>query len=228
MKEIQRSGFAASELYHKLANICGELEYNEIVDTRLLKQLCGGDTIQADRKYRNPIHFTNYAKLLFLTNEVPGSRDTTEAFYRRLFLIEFPKKIKENPQLEIKLANADAEEYEALLYVTIKQLEKLMEQNFIFTRHKGTDETRELYLKLSSPLQTFIEELCFVTFMQDDFIPKSEFKNRFSDWLQAKGRTAYTWDRLNREMKGLGYEEGQKGFSRWRSWVGLRWKEITQ
>ena len=22
--------------------------------------------------------------------------------------------------------------------------------------------------------------------MQDDFIPKSEFKNRFSDWLQAK------------------------------------------
>ena len=228
MKEIQRSGFAASELYHKLANICGELEYNEIVDTRLLKQLCGGDTIQADRKYRNPIHFTNYAKLLFLTNEVPGSRDTTEAFYRRLFLIEFPKKFKENPQLEIKLANADAEEYEALLYVTIKQLEKLMEQNFIFTRHKGTDETRELYLKLSSPLQTFIEELCFVTFMQDDFIPKSEFKNRFSDWLQAKGRTAYTWDRLNREMKGLGYEEGQKGFSRWRSWVGLRWKEITQ
>ena len=39
--------------------------------------------------------------------------DTTEAFYRRLFLIEFPKKFKENPQLEIKLANADAEEYEA-------------------------------------------------------------------------------------------------------------------
>ena len=228
MKEIQRSGFAASELYHKLANICGELEYNEIEDTRLLKQLCGGDTIQADRKYRNPIHFTNYAKLIFLTNEVPSSRDTTEAFYRRLFLVEFPKKFKENPELEVRLANADAEEYEALLFVAIKQLEKLMEQNFIFTRHKGTEETRELYLKLSSPLQTFIEENCFVTFTQDDYIPKGEFKNRFAEWLQAKGRTAYTWDRINREMKGFGYEEMQKGYSRQRSWVGLKWKEVAQ
>jgi len=228
MKEIQRSGFAASELYHKLANICGELEYNEIEDTRLLKQLCGGDTIQADRKYRNPIHFTNYAKLIFLTNEVPSSRDTTEAFYRRLFLVEFPKKFKENPELEVRLANADEEEYEALLYVAIKQLEKLMESNFIFTRHKGTDEVRELYLKLSSPLQTFIEENCFVTFTQEDYIPKGEFKNRFSEWLQAKGRTAYTWDRINREMKGFGYEEMQKGYSRQRSWVGLRWKEVAQ
>jgi len=228
MKEIQRSGFAASELYRKLANICGELEYNEIEDTRLLKQLCGGDTIQADRKYRQPIHFTNYAKLIFLTNEIPSSRDTAEAFYRRLFLVEFPKKFKENPQLEVKLANADSEEYEALLYVAIKQLEKLMENNFIFTRHKGVDETRELYLKLSSPLQTFIEENCLITYMQDDYIPKSEFKNRFSEWLQAKGRTAYTWDRINREMKGFGYEEMQKGYSRQRSWIGLRWKEIAQ
>lgn len=225
MKEIQRSGFAASELYHKLANICGELEYNEIEDTRLLKQLCGGDTIQADRKYRNPIHFTNYAKLIFLTNEVPSSRDTTEAFYRRLFLVEFPKKFKENPELEVRLANADAEEYEALLFVAIKQLEKLMEQNFIFTRHKGTEETRELYLKLSSPLQTFIEENCEVTRMQWDYIFKYDFNQRFGEWLQNKGRTAYTEKRVKNEMQKLNFEDGRKGKENYWAWVGLRWKK---
>lgn len=224
MKEIQRSGFAASELYRKLANICGELEYNEIEDTRLLKQLCGGDTIQADRKYRQPIHFTNYAKLIFLTNEIPSSRDTTEAFYRRLFLVEFPKKFKENPQLEVKLANADAEEYEALLYVAIKQLEKLMENDFIFTRHKGTDETRELYLKLSSPLRTFIEENCETTYRQDDYIFKVEFEQKFAEWLQNKGRTVYTWKKIKSEMEGFGFEEGRRGFSKWMSWIGLKWK----
>lgn len=224
MKEIQRSGFAASELYHKLANICGELEYNEIEDTRLLKQLCGGDTIQADRKYRNPIHFTNYAKLIFLTNEVPSSRDTTEAFYRRLFLVEFPKKFKENPQLEVRLGNADAEEYEALLFVAIKQLEKLMDQNFIFTRHRGTEETREVYLKLSSPLRTFIEENCETTYRQDDYIFKVEFEQKFAEWLQNKGRTVYTWKKIKSEMEGFGFEEGRRGFSKWMSWIGLKWK----
>jgi len=224
MGEIQKSRFAASELYQKFANICGELEYDEIKDTRLLKQLCGGDTIQADRKFRSPIYFKNHAKLIFLTNEVPMSRDTTEAFYRRLFLIEFPKKFKENPRLEVELANADNVEYEALLYVTIKQLEKLMENNFIFTHHKNVDETRELYLKLSSPLQTFIEENCEVTRMQNDYIFKFEFKEKFAQWLQNKGRTAYTAERINSEMERLGFESGQKGENKWRSWVGLTWK----
>jgi putative DNA primase/helicase len=224
MGEIQKSRFAASELYQKFANICGELEYDEIKDTRLLKQLCGGDTIQADRKFRSPIYFKNHAKLIFLTNEVPMSRDTTEAFYRRLFLIEFPKKFKENPRLEVELANADNVEYEALLYVTIKQLEKLMENNFIFTHHKNVDETRELYLKLSSPLQTFIEENCEITRMQNDYIFKFEFKEKFAQWLQNKGRTAYTAERINSEMERLGFESGQKGENKWRSWVGLTWK----
>ena len=94
MKEIQRSGFAASELYHKLANICGELEYNEIVDTRLLKQLCGGDTIQADRKYRNPIHFTNYAKLLSDKMRFRAHGDTTEASTAGCSLYRVPQEVQ--------------------------------------------------------------------------------------------------------------------------------------
>lgn len=225
MKEIQRSGFAASELYHRLANICGELEYNEIEDTRLLKQLCGGDVIQADRKYRNPIHFANYAKLIFLTNEVPSSRDTTEAFYRRLFLIEFPKKFEENPKLEVEISNADAIEYEALLYVAIKTLEQLIHHSFVFTRHKNIDEIRELYLKLSSPLQTFIEENCDITRTQDDYIFKYDFKQRFAEWLRKKGRTAYTDKRISLEMKKFEFEDGRKGQGNYWAWVGLKWKD---
>jgi len=228
LDEIQKERFAGSGLYRKLANICGELEYTEIQKTRLLKQLCGGDTISADRKFREPINFCNYAKLIFLTNEVPQSRDSTEAFYRRLFLIEFPKKFEENPSLEVEVSQASEGEYSTLLGKVLETLTALKERNFIFTHHSGVDETRESYLKLSSPLQTFIEENCFVTYMQDDYIPKSEFKNRFAEWLQTKGRTAYTWDRINREMNGFGYEEMQKGFSRQRSWIGLRWKEIAQ
>ena len=99
-----------------------------------------------------------------------------------------------------------------------------MENNFIFTHHKNVDETRELYLKLSSPLQTFIEENCEITRMQNDYIFKFEFKEKFAQWLQNKGRTAYTAERINSEMERLGFESGQKGENKWRSWVGLTWK----
>lgn len=222
---IQKERFAGSGLYGKLANICGELEYVEIQKTGLLKQLCGGDTITADRKYREPINFRNYAKLIFLTNEVPQSCDTTEAFYRRLFLIEFPKKFEENPQLEVEVGQAGEDEYSALLAKVVGALITLKEQNFIFTHHKSLEETRELYLQLSSPLNVFVKENCEVSYSNDDYIYKFEFKERFQSWLKEKGRTAYSDSRFKRELLALGVSEGLKGEKRWSAWVGIRWTE---
>jgi len=225
LREFQHDRFAASRLYRKLGNICSELEYEDIERTGLLKQLCGGDMVEADRKFREPIKFRNYAKLIFLTNEVPRSTDTTEAFYRRLFLIEFPKKFKEDPELEVRVTTAEAEEYEALLLKVLEVLKALKDRGFVFSRHKSIEETRELYLKLSSPLHTFIEENCEITYQSDDYIYKYEFKERFGQWLKEKGRTAYTDQRLKKEMQSLGIEEARKGADSWWAWVGLKWKD---
>jgi len=225
LREFQHDRFAASRLYRKLGNICGELEYEDIERTGLLKQLCGGDMVEADRKFREPIKFRNYAKLIFLTNEVPRSTDTTEAFYRRLFLIEFPKKFKENPELEVRVATAEEEEYEALLLKVLETLKALKDRGFVFSRHKSLEETRELYLKLSSPLHTFIEENCEITYQSDDYIFKYEFKERFGQWLKEKGRTSYTDQRLKKEMQSLGLEEARKGSAGWWAWIGLKWKD---
>jgi len=222
--ELQHDNFAAARLYHRLANVSGELEYEDIERTGLLKQLCGGDLVEANRKFRDPVRFQNYAKLIFLTNEIPRSADTTEAFYRRLFLIEFPKRFEEDPELEVRVATAEAEEYEALLLKVLEVLKALKDRGFVFSRHKSIEETRELYLRLSSPLHTFIEENCEITYQSDDYIYKYEFKERFGQWLKEKGRTAYTDQRLKKEMQSLGIEEARKGGNGWWAWVGLKWK----
>jgi len=224
LKELQNSRFGGSQLYQKLANICGELEYEELKNTGLLKQLCGEDTIEADRKYLLPIKFKNYAKLIFLTNELPRSWDTTEAFYRRLFLIEFPKVFKEDPALLVTVKDLPEEEWEGLLFKTLGHLRNLMENNFIFRGDMGFQKTKELYLKLSSPLQQFVEENCVVSRNPQDFIFKYEFKERFFAWLGEKGRTTYTEKRLVKEMQELELPEMQKGEKRWWAWVGLKWK----
>ncbi len=125
----------------------------------------------------------------------------------------------------MEISNADDEEYEALLCVAIRYLEQLIDNGFVFTRHMNEDETRELYLKLSSPLQTFIEENCEITRMQEDYIFKYDFKQRFAEWLQKKGRTAYTDKRISLEMEKFGFEGGRKGEENYRAWVGLKWKD---
>lgn len=223
LRELQENRFAGAQLYRKLANISGELEYAELKNTRLIKQLCGEDTITVERKYRDPFSYLNYAKLIFLTNEIPKSRDTTEAFYRRLFLIEFPKKFGNNPEFMYKINSLPEEEYEGLLILALDQLRKLIRQGLVFTQDKEEEDIKKEYLKLSSPLNQFVEENCILTYSREDFIYKYEFNERFQRWLADKGRTSYSEKRIKDEMKELGLDEGRRGENNWHCWVGLKW-----
>ena len=228
LHDIQYNRFSASRLYRKLANISPELEYEDIKNTANLKKLTGEDLIEADRKFREPVKFYNYAKLIFLTNEVPRSLDTTDAYYRRLFLIEFPKQFTPNPKLDIEIEQADDEEYEALLYKVLQHLKRLYTNGFRFTRDKSLEEVRSLYCDLSSPLKLFVQEFCEITYSNDDFIFKRDFNEEFTNWLKEKGRTVYTERRLNNEMKELNIRSGQKGKDRLHAWIGIRWKTSSE
>ena len=228
LKEIQSERFAACQLYRKLANVAPELDFEEIQNTRLLKQVCSEDSIETDRKFRDRVKFRNHAKMIFLTNEVPKSADTTEAFFRRLFLIEFPKRFKEDPDVELQVSSAPAEEYEALLFRVIETLKDLKKRNFIFSKHKPIEVVTEEYLKLSSPLLAFIDEHCEKTFAYQDYIFKVEFQEKFCQWLKEKGRTAYSLHRLTKEMTNLGFESSRKGKEYLWAWTGIKWKPDLQ
>jgi putative DNA primase/helicase len=228
LKDLQENRFAKAQLYRKLANIAGELEYAELKNTSVLKQLCGGDNIDVERKYKEPFKYRNYAKLIFLTNEINKTRDTTEAFYRRVYLIEFPKKFPNNPELDYRLLTLPEEEYEGLLLVVLDQLQKLVRRGFHFTLELDDEEAKEAYNRLSSPLNQFVEENCEVTYDREDYIFKYEFLQRFKDWLAEKGRTVYTSSRLKQEFREMGIEEGQKGEKKWWAWLGLRWKQKNE
>jgi len=227
LREIQDNRFAKAQLYRKLANISGELEYTELKNTSILKQLSGEDTITMDRKYKEPFIYRNYAKLIFLTNEINKSRDTTEAFYRRLYLIEFPKKFKQNPQLLHKIDTLPEKEWEGLLVLALDNLRKLLANGLHFTVDPEEEEMEKTYNKLASPLTQFIEENCIATYDREDYIFKYEFLQRFRDWLAEKGRTAYTDSRLKEEIKELGFDEGRRGEKNYRCWVGIGWKNKT-
>lgn len=227
LEELQNNRFAGSNLWRKLVNISGEVEYQEIQNTKLIKQITGEDPIEADRKYRNTVKFYNYAKMIFITNDIPRTRDTTNAFYRRVFLIEFPYTFQENPHIRL-LTGAHTplpdEEYEGLLQKVLQVMRELRDRNWIFTNHPKTEEVREKYEILSSPLTQFIQAKCDITRDGKDFIFKWEFNEKFSQYMREIGRVEYSERRLKEEMTKLGLEERQVGEKRWRAWVGIRWK----
>lgn len=227
LDEIQ-GNFGAVNLHRKLLNVSGEVSNHDLYETRLLKQLTGGDIVTADRKYQHAIQFKNYAKLVFLTNEVPKSRDNTVGFYRRAYLIEFPNQFKEEPKLmqEINDLNGMRQAYEGLLSVVLGHLAWLREQQFIFSNHRPPDEMRKEYEKNSNPLHQFIAVACEKK--PNGVIEKSVFTENLNDWLNEQGYNSYSFKRLGREMKELGFEDTKRRIddstARVNCWEGIVWK----
>jgi len=229
--DLQDNRFAASNLYHKLANMSGEVDYSDLENTRLLKQLTGGDNIQADRKYLNPVKFVNHAKLIFATNQVPITRDTTDAFFRRAFIVDFPKQFRIDPSIDVKIREESEEmtaEYEGLAVKIAQQLRQLIQQNFIFTRELDIEDARNKYNQLSNPLVQFIEEHLDRTYDHEDYIYKYQFCEPLNDWLKVRGFNSYSATKVGREMKELGFEESKKDSpdktTRYNAWTGIRWR----
>jgi putative DNA primase/helicase len=226
LREIQNSNFAAGTLHRKLANLSGEVDYSDLNNTGLLKQLTGGDQIQGDRKYLSPVRFVNHSKLIFSTNQVPVTRDCTDAFYRRAFLLEFPNTFKADPTIDVKLREESehmTEEFEGFLFEVVQRLRELIKSGFIFTQDKDTETIRARYDALSNPLRRFVSENCEQTFSGDDYIYKFEFRERLNAWLLERRFNAYTDERIKREMRSLGHEDGQRGKKRYHSWTGVLW-----
>lgn len=236
-----------SSLYKKLVNIAGETDYKDVKDSSILKMLTGGDAITADRKFLKPVVFHNYAKMIFLTNQIPITHDTTEAFYRRVYLIEFPYKFLPEKELKLFLKKGEPKdklklmdpnllleikkspsEFEGLAYKCIQILKKLKSRGFIFTNDRPVEELRALYDRVSNPLLQFIEEFCERD--PEGFIFKQEFREKFWEWQKAKGIPKWTDTSIGKTMKDiLGFSEGKRTNpaigKRDRAWIGLKWKD---
>lgn len=160
------SGFTQSKLFGKLANVCGDIPARALKDTGMLKTITGRDLISADRKYKSMIEFVSYAKPIFSANEVPPSRDETDAFHRRAVIIKFPNKFNEGEEktditLDKKLQTDS--ELSGFLNLACVGLQFLLTQGK-FSNELPTEQKRIQYMKMSDPIQYFCK-----LFVKEDF-----------------------------------------------------------
>ena len=227
--------FGTAGLYGKLINISPEMSYNVLKKTDVIKSLTGKDLVRGERKFKDEFHFVNYAKLIFIGNEIPYSTDKSFAFYRRMFLIEFPKrfeiKIKADPFIVDRIPE---EEFEALAYESIQVLKELGKNLFTFTRHKRTDKIMEEYEKLSDPLGSFLEEKTEAE--PESNIPVKNFNQEFLKYQTENGLRIWTDKVISKVMTQKGYikrtqslsinRKGDKLF--YKAYLELKWKDLEK
>lgn len=179
------SRFNTAELFGKLVNIYADLPSTPIRDGSMLKVLTGNDKVQAERKGQDPFTFRNKAKFIFSCNGLPPNYgDRSDAFYNRLIIIPFDNSVpkeKQDPHLRDKLNK----ELDYIFNWALEGLERLIDNDFIFTENKATLEATEEYKLYSNSVLVFVKECCELD--PKVYVASTELYNEYKEYCFENG-----------------------------------------
>ena len=89
LQDFVSNRFSISEIKGKLVNIVSEMTKEFLKDSSVFKQIVTGDTITVEEKFKDRHTIKPYAKHIFTANELPKVADTSNGYFRRLFIIPF-------------------------------------------------------------------------------------------------------------------------------------------
>lgn len=174
--DLKSDDFSYSGLFDKLVNLGGDTGVSILNDSSIMKRLTGDDVIEANRKFKSKIVFSNTSKFISSFNELPETFDITEGLWRRVLFIEFPftyvpkndyekntiykkdtryKKADENILDKILIE----ENMEALLKWAIDGYKRLISQGG-FSITSTTEEVRKRWIHKSNSFEAFLDNEC--------------------------------------------------------------------
>jgi len=195
-----KSRFEIFKLYKKLACLLGETNFGILESSAILKKLTGSDLIGFEVKGKLPFDEYNYAKIIIASNSLPSSEDTSEGFYRRWVIIDFPKQFKEGKDITETIPE---NEYSALSNKVMKILIKLLDKGE-FTNQGTIQDRKNKYIMASNPLPFYIETHMYQK--PDGYIRYSEFYLKYTKFLTHNKRRIVSKKEFSKILTAEGYE----------------------
>jgi len=231
-RDIEKDQYAGGQMLYKLSNIASDINYDALDSVNQIKKLTGTDTIKVRLMYKEPFNEKIYCKQIFSTNKLPEVKEKTNAWYRRIYPIEFNNTVskeKRNPFLLKEMTTK--EELQGFAYKCIESLKELKENNFIFTWDIDEDEMRIVYEELSNPILKFIKENTDECRGDSNYwIYQFEFKERLNNWMTNNHYPVMTSMQINNYMNEFYNQSNRanlKGNGQYRVWVGLKHQESS-
>lgn len=222
LQTLAENRFAASGVYLKLANICGDLDARAVKRSDQFKQLTGGDRMRGERKYEHEFYFRPFCLPIFSANEPPISSDQTNAWFDRWVIIPFERRFdaaNADPHLTRKLTTKA--ELEGLLVRAVHGLNTLMRRGH-FDLPGTVVDAGAVYRDRLDSVRGFVDEECVLHV--DKWVWRTELYDNYRQWCTATGRfpvsAANFYDRLLREWPGQ-IEHRKTGGARRLAGIGM-------
>lgn len=149
--------FGVVELRNKLLNSTGETE-SKPLDVTTFKAAVAGDEIQAEVKYKSDIKFTPIAKHMVSMNAFPGLKEKTDAFFRRIIVLEYDQQF-EGDKEDKRLADKLMEELDGIFKWSLDGLKRVLENEEICAPDVVARAKKRFKAK-TNPVLMFVDEMC--------------------------------------------------------------------
>ena len=146
------------ELKDKLLNACGETSTTALEVTHF-KQIAAADRVQAEVKFGKDVKYIPIAKHLISMNEFPGVKDKTDAFFRRLIVMEYKQKFEgefETKNLGDKLV---AEELDGIFIWALEGLKRVLEKEEI-SMPESVIQAKKRFKARVNHVVMYVDEQC--------------------------------------------------------------------
>ena len=200
------SRFETSKMFKKLACFMGETNFTMMSKSSMLKKLTGSDLLGYEIKNKQPFDDYNYAKIVIASNTLPTSEDTSDGYYRRWIVIDFPNQFTEGKDILVDIPDS---EYENLALKVTTILPKLLERGY-FTGHKDPEVRKQKYIMASNPFPQFMKE--YTTQDSLGYIRFSELYNHYVKYLTKFKRRVISRKEFSRiiTLESLEYRKTTK------------------
>lgn len=158
LQDLIMDKFALAQLYGKYAVIYADIPRITLQSSGLIKAIITGDRQSGQHKYHDRFDFTPRAKLWFSANLPPPTRDTSNPFFKRWDIFEFPNQFKlGNPNRNDFLIDeiTTPEELSGILNWALEGLQRVLINRW-FSGMKSIELRRETWLLGASSLYRFV------------------------------------------------------------------------
>ena len=183
LHDLTEGSFALPELRGKLLNISADVPERDFNDTAIFKQIVDGHlaTLRAPRKFRDPIEFQPFTRLIASANRVPQSSDNSLGYFRRWLVVPFDTEFKDRDFDHTLLDRLTTpQELSGLLNRAVEGYYSILSGNVI-KQSAIIDEAQREFDLLSDPTRLFfdenVQECSF-----DEHVDRTELYGAYKTW----------------------------------------------
>jgi putative DNA primase/helicase len=144
------------ELFGKMINVSGETPNARCMNTDLIKSVVAGDWVTGREVYKKPSKFKPYAKHYLGMNTLPEIDDNTHGMWRRIHVINFPRKFSET-EMDVELTGKLLDELSGIFNWALEGYRRLRDQGFIFSESASMRKSKKRYKQKNSSAIDFAE-----------------------------------------------------------------------